>query len=523
MGTATAEFVEQSVVIACYGVRILVQDDSGHALCSKLAELLPPECVFSAATGGLHHEITIRDVNANPNHPVVMYGINGEPKVQGQPDLVLRHLVADIDALIASASRELLFVHAGAVEWCGYAILIPGRSKSGKSTLVRELVRRGATYYSDEYAVLDDQGKVHPYARPLTIRDSNGWQRPIDDRPRASDAPPIPAALIISTSYRPDANWTPNFERGARAALPLLDNLVLARSEKLRSLRLAALLARQTVLLQGARPDASRIAAGILDIVKQAIVARALAGEPATAALAPYVRSIGEVRSPKPCRATITNLSSPSPKVLQLENFLTPEEHGRFFEYAIAQRESYERSGIVNSEGADTVDESYRKSLSLHSIGDMKSMFEPRLRELMPALRRELEIPWFPQGFVEVQLSAHQDGGVFVRHTDCSDGVLMTRKLTCVYFMHTEPKIFSGGDLRVYARTEPNLPERYTALTPKNNSMVFFSSDTLHEVCPVRCPSTEFEHSRFALSIWLHSLHPGDDPLDRMRKIATRA
>jgi hypothetical protein len=31
---------------------------------------------------------------------------------------------------------------------------------------VAELVRAGATYYSDEFAVLDSRGRVHPFPRP---------------------------------------------------------------------------------------------------------------------------------------------------------------------------------------------------------------------------------------------------------------------------------------------------------------------------------------------------------------------
>jgi hypothetical protein len=34
-------------------------------------------------------------------------------------------------------------------------------SYSGKTTLVSELIRAGATYYSDEYAVIDERGRVH--------------------------------------------------------------------------------------------------------------------------------------------------------------------------------------------------------------------------------------------------------------------------------------------------------------------------------------------------------------------------
>ena len=33
-----------------------------------------------------------------------------------------------------------------------------------------ELVRRGCVYFSDEYALIDSQGLVHPYPRALQVR-----------------------------------------------------------------------------------------------------------------------------------------------------------------------------------------------------------------------------------------------------------------------------------------------------------------------------------------------------------------
>src|SRR5262249_26128145 len=71
---------------------------------------------------------------------------------------------------IAERAPARIFVHAGVVGWRGRAIVIPGRSYSGKSTLVAALVRAGATYYSDEYAVLDSRGRVHPYPKPISLR-----------------------------------------------------------------------------------------------------------------------------------------------------------------------------------------------------------------------------------------------------------------------------------------------------------------------------------------------------------------
>ena len=77
----------------------------------------------------------------------------------------------DIDQAVARRSPRLLFVHAGVVGWRGLAIVIPGRGSTGKSTLVAELVRRGAVYYSDAFAVLDEAGRVHPYRGAIGLGD----------------------------------------------------------------------------------------------------------------------------------------------------------------------------------------------------------------------------------------------------------------------------------------------------------------------------------------------------------------
>ena len=50
-------------------------------------------------------------------------------------------------------------------------------------TLVRAVVEAGAVYYSDEHAMLDEVGRVHPYARPLPFRPPEG--RPVDLRAEA--------------------------------------------------------------------------------------------------------------------------------------------------------------------------------------------------------------------------------------------------------------------------------------------------------------------------------------------------
>ena len=62
---------------------------------------------------------------------------------------------SDMDFYIAQRAPRKLFVHAGVVAWKGHAIVIPGRSHSGKTTLVKAFLQAGATYYSDEFAVFE--------------------------------------------------------------------------------------------------------------------------------------------------------------------------------------------------------------------------------------------------------------------------------------------------------------------------------------------------------------------------------
>ena len=83
---------------------------------------------------------------------------------------VLDAFESHVQLTVAEYAPRRIFVHAGVVGWKDRAILIPGLSHSGKTTLVDQLIRAGATYYSDEYAVLDARGRVHPYPRALGMR-----------------------------------------------------------------------------------------------------------------------------------------------------------------------------------------------------------------------------------------------------------------------------------------------------------------------------------------------------------------
>ena len=185
--------------------------------------------------------------------------------------LDLLHLLAALEdhakLLTAYRAQDRLFVHAGVVGWRGRAIIIPGRSMTGKTTLVRALVEAGATYYSDEFAVLDQEGRVQPYPAPLSIRGSNGQpgrKTPVEELGGEIGVEPLPVGLVIVTEYQPEATWRPRKLTPGQALLALMDNTVAAQREPqytMPILRQAVMGAR---IIWSKRGEASAVAPALL-------------------------------------------------------------------------------------------------------------------------------------------------------------------------------------------------------------------------------------------------------------------
>lgn len=184
---------------------------------------------------------------------------------------VARILASEIHFEIACRSLHYLFVHAGVVVWDGMAIVLPGRSMSGKSTLVTELVRQGATYYSDEYAVFDETGLVHSYERPLSIRAEDPtvtslvWPTDLTDH---VGGPAVPVGLVAAFRFDPIAGWETQALSSGSAALAIIDNTVKARDDAAKTMSIAAL-AGDAEAIGGTRGEAGDAATKLLSIVSR--------------------------------------------------------------------------------------------------------------------------------------------------------------------------------------------------------------------------------------------------------------
>jgi hypothetical protein len=179
---------------------------------------------------------------------------------------VLQSFEADVEWSVAALAPKLVFVHAGVVGWRGRAVLIPGRSGSGKTRLVEALVRAGATYYSDEYAILDARGRVHPFARPLNRR--NGSAAIERMAPAALGAQvgtaPLEAGMVLATRYEPGARWRPRRLSRGRAMIELLAHTLPARLRPSESLAAIARVARSAAAFKGVRGEAEDLARAVL-------------------------------------------------------------------------------------------------------------------------------------------------------------------------------------------------------------------------------------------------------------------
>lgn len=231
----------------------------------RLGRVLPPGSEIRVGRGGDAHFILNR---ADHDEFYVGYD-NKNTAASADLQVALEVLGRALRLHVAENAPEHVFVHAGTVAHNGKAILLPGGSFAGKSTLVSELVRAGATYYSDEYAVLDADGLVHPYAKPLAIRESAGYEQTDYDVSAfggTQGVEPIPVGMVVLTWYETEAQWAPRALSTGDAVLGVLANTIPVDrpGEPLSTITKAL---RDAVAFEGPRGDAAATAAELLSAI----------------------------------------------------------------------------------------------------------------------------------------------------------------------------------------------------------------------------------------------------------------
>jgi hypothetical protein len=89
-------------------------------------------------------------------------------------EAVARSLVWYLNTVALQSPADEVLVHAAVATLHGRAVLFPGESGAGKTTLAASLALSGWGYLSDEVAPLDRDGLVHAYPRPLAL-EQGSW------------------------------------------------------------------------------------------------------------------------------------------------------------------------------------------------------------------------------------------------------------------------------------------------------------------------------------------------------------
>lgn len=181
---------------------------------------------------------------------------------------------------VLSHAPGLIFVHAGAAAHNGRAILLPGGTSQGKSTLVAALLRAGATYYADDYVPIGPDGRVHPNTGPLVVADVESGQSvarsPHEFGGRIGEFP-VAVGIIALLTYRAGASLRTTPRSRADGVMSLVANTVGAASRGAFALQAARAAAGKAVVLEGERGEAEKAASYLLEQVALLPTARASA------------------------------------------------------------------------------------------------------------------------------------------------------------------------------------------------------------------------------------------------------
>ncbi|MEG4148360.1 2OG-Fe(II) oxygenase [Microcoleus sp. Pol12B5] len=222
-----------------------------------------------------------------------------------------------------------------------------------------------------------------------------------------------------------------------------------------------------------------------------------------------YLQQLQPQQPATPVEIPATEIPAPAPPVnddlisryAQIDNFLTPAEKNKLIKYVLVKESEFV------STSTSTNAEDYRRSMVLHSFPEFSELMVNRIKAILPDVLKNLNIPSFPLGEIEAQLTMHNDNNFYKLHNDSGSPDTASRFFTYVYYFYREPKAFSGGELQIYdSKIENNFyvaDETFRTVEPRNNSIVFFLSRYMHEVLRVSCPSKAFADSRFTINGWV--------------------
>ena len=179
--------------------------------------------------------------SATPDPPSIRYEVDAAPvedsdhtwyRVTADDDVVytsliegsvVSHLLMDVNARAAAACRDDATVplHAGTAAGVAGAIVLPGASHSGKTTITTALAASGHQFVADEVSRLDpDQLPIAPSGKPVALRSASGELL----------APSVARLRRPGSRFEIDERFVPPSELGSQAPVRAAEGAVVAPS-----------------------------------------------------------------------------------------------------------------------------------------------------------------------------------------------------------------------------------------------------------------------------------------------------
>ena len=266
------EDFDRKVVVESFGARILLQSSSKELL----------EMAVNRAHSALLGQLTIientEDAEAGIDYRFALdfdeegewYLRENDQKTNygGSEFIFFKYFDSMLRLRVAENAHDRVFVHAGVVGWMGQAVMIPATSFKGKTTLVAELIRNGAEYYSDEYALLDANGLVHPFPRDLTLRDQDVELGVSSVAPETLGGRvgrnAISVGAVLFTEYQDGAAWDPVRMTVGQGIMETIPHTIPVHADTKNSLEVLNKAYKGAIIAKSFRGDAKRVCPEIL-------------------------------------------------------------------------------------------------------------------------------------------------------------------------------------------------------------------------------------------------------------------
>ncbi|HMT08188.1 MAG TPA: hypothetical protein PKA82_09295 [Pyrinomonadaceae bacterium] len=249
--------VEFSILSNDRAILAEASEVASHALLGNVVEIEAYET---------QHKLTLRKVKNGIHFKLGSddHGVTPWPKLAHFFDTCVRLVVAEF-------AVDKVFIHCGVVVWKGQTILFPGDSYSGKTTMVAEFVKRGATYYSDEYAIIDENGDVHPFVRPLSIRHKTDFSlrhdTPAESLGGTLGRHAVPVDLVFLLQYVRNSRFRPAKLTAGEALMHLMPFAISLRSNPKFTLLLLNKVCDRANVFKSNRGQSEKVANKIIDLI----------------------------------------------------------------------------------------------------------------------------------------------------------------------------------------------------------------------------------------------------------------